>query len=239
MCEHHLLPFCGRAHIAYIPDRLVLGLSKFARITEMFAKRLQLQEKLTHEISQCLFSVLRPKGLAVVLEASHQCMSLRGVQKTVATTVTSSLHGQFKTCEADRNNLWALMQLPSINLPHTFRGNSSPARSFSGEGNTHNSTCDLRKVKIVDFSKIGSDEEGCGEEVEGEQENGCCGKHEKHEQEEERQGMFSVGKDHFLGLVSGKRGFALRPQQQLFSSFLLSLLSLCLCACLCVYVSTL
>ena len=96
-CEHHLLPFIGRAHIGYIPNGRVVGLSKLARLVEIFAKRLQIQEKMTTEISDAIGSSLDPKGVAVVIEAHHQCMSCRGIRKANTTMITSSMQGVFLT----------------------------------------------------------------------------------------------------------------------------------------------
>jgi GTP cyclohydrolase I len=93
LCMHHVLPFYGVAHVAYLPAERILGLSKLARVVELFARDLQLQERLTTQIAACLHAQLRPKGVGVVLEAEHLCMSLRGVQKPGAKTVTSALHG--------------------------------------------------------------------------------------------------------------------------------------------------
>lgn len=96
MCEHHMLPFFGRAHVGYIPNGKVLGLSKFARVVDVFARRLQLQERLTSQIADALEDVLKPRGLAVVTEANHLCMMMRGVQKQGSTTLTSAMRGVFR-----------------------------------------------------------------------------------------------------------------------------------------------
>src|SRR3989338_14784 len=97
LCEHHLLPFFGRCHVAYIPDGKVLGLSKIPRIVEVFSRRLQVQERLTNQIAECLTDALKPKGVAVVIEALHLCMCMRGVEKQNALTITSSMLGVFKS----------------------------------------------------------------------------------------------------------------------------------------------
>jgi GTP cyclohydrolase I len=96
LCEHHMLPFFGRAHIAYIPDGKVVGLSKIPRIVEMFARRLQVQERMTRQIADFIQKVLHPKGVAVVIEASHMCSMMRGVKKANATMATSTMLGSFK-----------------------------------------------------------------------------------------------------------------------------------------------
>jgi GTP cyclohydrolase I len=96
MCEHHMLPFFGKAHVAYIPNGRIVGLSKIPRIVDVFARRLQVQERLTEEIAQGLSSVLEPLGVGVVIEAYHLCMMMRGVQKQNSKTITSALKGAFR-----------------------------------------------------------------------------------------------------------------------------------------------
>jgi GTP cyclohydrolase I len=99
LCEHHMLPFFGKAHIAYIPNGHIVGLSKLPRIVDVFARRLQVQERLTHNILECINTTLKPKGVAVVIEASHMCIMMRGVQKQNSTTTTSGFRGQFEKIE--------------------------------------------------------------------------------------------------------------------------------------------
>ncbi|CAN5649928.1 GTP cyclohydrolase I FolE [soil metagenome] len=96
ICEHHMLPFFGKAHIGYIPERTILGLSKFARVVDVFARRMQLQERMTTQIADALGDILKPKGVAVVTEASHLCMMMRGVEKQGSSTITSAMRGAFK-----------------------------------------------------------------------------------------------------------------------------------------------
>jgi GTP cyclohydrolase I len=99
LCEHHLLPFYGKAHIAYIPDGYVVGLSKIPRLVDVFARRLQVQERLTHEILHAIDDTLKPLGVAVVIEAAHMCMMIRGVQKQHSVTTTSAFTGSFRNLE--------------------------------------------------------------------------------------------------------------------------------------------
>ena len=109
MCEHHMLPFFGKAHIAYIPDGTIIGLSKLPRIVEMFARRLQVQERLTEQVAEALQSVLRPRGVGVVIEAVHLCMMMRGVEKQNSRTTTSAVRGEFRDCPMTRNEFWHLV----------------------------------------------------------------------------------------------------------------------------------
>lgn len=98
-CEHHMLPFFGKAHIAYIPNNKIVGLSKLPRVVDIFARRLQVQERLTHEILDCIQEALSPQGAAIVVEARHMCMMMRGVQKQSSVTTSSAFTGQFKESE--------------------------------------------------------------------------------------------------------------------------------------------
>ncbi|GAA4282367.1 GTP cyclohydrolase I FolE [Gaetbulibacter aestuarii] len=108
LCEHHILPFFGKAHIAYIPNGYIVGLSKLPRIVDVFARRLQVQERLTEQILDCINDTLRPQGVAVVIEASHMCMMMRGVQKQNSITTTSGFRGQFEKIET-RNEFLKLI----------------------------------------------------------------------------------------------------------------------------------
>jgi GTP cyclohydrolase I len=108
LCEHHILPFFGKAHIAYIPNGQIVGLSKLPRIVDVFARRLQVQERLTEQILDCINDTLKPQGVAVVIEASHMCMMMRGVQKQNSITTTSGFRGQFEKNET-RNEFLKLI----------------------------------------------------------------------------------------------------------------------------------
>lgn len=109
MCEHHILPFFGVCHVAYLPDGHVIGLSKIARIVDVFARRLQIQERMTREIADCLNFYLKPKGVAVVVEAVHMCLAMRGVQKQNAKTITSAMLGTFKSDIRTRTEFLSLI----------------------------------------------------------------------------------------------------------------------------------
>jgi len=113
LCEHHLLPFYGKAHVAYIPDGKVLGLSKIPRVVEMFARRLQVQERLTEQIAGFLDDLLHPQGVAVVVEATHLCAVMRGVKKPHARMVTSAMRGIFKTNARTRSEFLSLISNPT------------------------------------------------------------------------------------------------------------------------------
>lgn len=114
-CEHHLLPIIGRAHIAYIPDGKVVGLSKIPRVVDVFARRMQIQEQLTEQIADALMRSINPKGVAVVIQARHMCMEMRGVQKISSTTTSSALRGLFKRDEKTRMEFFSLINSNSGN----------------------------------------------------------------------------------------------------------------------------
>jgi GTP cyclohydrolase I len=110
MCEHHLLPFFGKAHIAYVPNGKVIGLSKIPRLVDVFARRLQVQERLTRQIGEAITDAINPQGVAVILEAQHLCMMMRGVEKQHSSTVTSAMLGVFKTQLQTRNEFLSLVR---------------------------------------------------------------------------------------------------------------------------------
>jgi GTP cyclohydrolase I len=114
LCEHHLLPFFGKCHVAYIPQGRVLGLSKIPRLVEIFARRLQIQERLTNQIAETLKDKVRPMGVAVVMEASHLCMSMRGVEKQNSVAVTSAMLGVFREDARTRMEFLELIRRPEI-----------------------------------------------------------------------------------------------------------------------------
>ncbi len=113
MCEHHMLPIIGRAHVAYIPDGKVVGLSKIPRIVNVFARRLQIQEQMTEQIADAISETIQPKGVAVVVHARHMCMEMRGVEKINSTTVSSALRGLFKSDQRTRNEFYNLINTPA------------------------------------------------------------------------------------------------------------------------------
>ncbi|HTW66972.1 MAG TPA: GTP cyclohydrolase I FolE [Bryobacteraceae bacterium] len=117
MCEHHLLPFFGTMHVAYLPNKQVIGLSKIPRIVDMFARRLQLQERLTHQVAETLADVLKPKGVGVICEARHFCMMMRGVEKQHSGTITSAMLGAFRERKASRDEFLSLVSQKN----HPFR----------------------------------------------------------------------------------------------------------------------
>jgi len=110
LCEHHMLPFYGRMHVAYIPDGKIVGLSKLARIVDVFARRLQVQERLTVQIAEAIQDVLKPKGVGVVADAAHLCMMMRGVQKQNSSTMTSCLLGSFRSNPSTRQEFLGLVR---------------------------------------------------------------------------------------------------------------------------------
>jgi len=114
-CEHHLLPIIGRAHVAYIPDGKVVGLSKIPRVVDVFARRMQIQEQLTEQIADAIMQTIQPKGVAVVIQARHMCMEMRGVEKINSTTTSSALRGLFKKDEKTRAEFFNLINAPAGN----------------------------------------------------------------------------------------------------------------------------
>ncbi len=113
-CEHHMAPFIGSAHVAYLPNKRVVGISKLARVTRIFSKRMQVQEKLTAEIANCLQEVLKPRGVAVVIEAQHECMTTRGINEPGISMVTSQLLGKFRTDPSTRKEFYSMIKQDSI-----------------------------------------------------------------------------------------------------------------------------
>ncbi len=113
LCEHHLLPFFGKAHVAYVPSGKVIGLSKMARLVDVFARRLQVQERLTRQVAESIDEAIHPQGVAVILEAQHLCMMMRGVEKQHSATVTSAMLGVFKTQLQTRNEFLSLVRRSS------------------------------------------------------------------------------------------------------------------------------
>lgn len=114
-CEHHLLPIIGRAHVAYIPNGKVVGLSKIPRVVDVFARRMQIQEQLTEQIADALMEAVDPKGVAVVIQARHMCMEMRGVEKICSTTTSSALRGLFKKDEKTRSEFFSLINSSVVN----------------------------------------------------------------------------------------------------------------------------
>jgi len=112
LCEHHMLPFFGRCHVAYLPNGRVIGLSKIPRIVDMFSRRLQVQERLTSEIAEAIGSAVSPVGVGVVMEATHLCMAMRGVEKQNSVTTTSAMHGAFREDARTRSEFLELIRMP-------------------------------------------------------------------------------------------------------------------------------
>lgn len=114
LCEHHLLPFFGRVHVAYLPEKRVIGLSKIPRVVDIFSRRLQLQERMTAQIARCLMEHLNPKGVGVVCEGMHLCMAMRGVQKISSYTTTSAMEGRFKSDARTRQEFLHLISMSDL-----------------------------------------------------------------------------------------------------------------------------
>nr|WP_031500448.1 GTP cyclohydrolase I FolE [Bryobacter aggregatus] len=110
LCEHHMLPFFGKVHVGYLPNEKIIGLSKIPRIVDAFARRLQVQERLTQQIAETLMEILEPRGVAVVSEAQHFCMMMRGVEKQSSSTITSAMLGEFRNNKASKDEFLALMR---------------------------------------------------------------------------------------------------------------------------------
>jgi GTP cyclohydrolase IA len=109
-CEHHMVPIIGKAHVAYLPDGKVVGLSKIARVVDIFARRLQTQETMTAQISQCIDEVLRPRGVAIIVEAEHMCMAMRGIKMQGSKTLTTSFTGEFKDNPAEQVRFMTMLR---------------------------------------------------------------------------------------------------------------------------------
>jgi len=139
LCEHHMLPFMGKVHVAYVPNGQVIGLSKLARIAELFGRRLQVQERLTAQIANALQEALAPRGVAVVMECTHMCMAMRGVQKTGATTISSCMLGDFKGDARLRSELLQLIGMPSLSHRSGSHGVSMSATSSSSSSSSSSS----------------------------------------------------------------------------------------------------
>jgi len=114
LCEHHMLPFYGKVHVGYLPNHKIIGLSKIPRIVDMFARRLQVQERLTQQIAECINAVLQPRGVGVIVEARHFCMMMRGVEKQHSGTVTSAMLGGLRTRKDTRDEFLALIRHNSL-----------------------------------------------------------------------------------------------------------------------------
>jgi GTP cyclohydrolase I len=114
LCEHHLLPFYGKAHVAYLPEKKVIGLSKLPRVVDMFARRLQIQERLTSQIAEAIQQAIEPKGVGVVVEARHLCMMMRGVEKQHSSAVTSAMLGVFRSSKQTRDEFLSLISHPVV-----------------------------------------------------------------------------------------------------------------------------
>jgi GTP cyclohydrolase I len=126
LCEHHLVPFFGKCHIAYLPDKKVIGLSKLPRIVEVFSRRLQVQERLTQQIAEIIQEKIRPQGVAVVMEAQHLCMMMRGVEKQNATAITSAMLGGFRTRRETREEFLELIKRGSVQKDPLFWHHEGP-----------------------------------------------------------------------------------------------------------------
>ena len=127
LCEHHLLPFFGKCHVAYVPDRKVIGLSKIPRLVNVFARRLQIQERMTNQIAQTILEKISPLGVAVVCVGTHLCMSMRGVEKQNSVAVTSAMLGSFQTCARTRMEFLELIKLRGATMTSAVEIPGTPA----------------------------------------------------------------------------------------------------------------